>query len=347
VIRDSKLDTLRGIGLLCVVLAHVHPPPILRQVRDFDVPLLVLVSGSAFAASASARDGVSYARYLASRFVRLVAPTWLFLSFFFVTALIWSTMRNAPYPFDARAVVSSYFLTRGIDYVWVIRVFLLVSIIAPLTLFARRSRCLLMLSYMVCASAYCGYELTLRLTGQHMATGVERLVQLALFYMVPYGSLFFVGTRLSPERKRPALLASGGALCVFLGVAGVLARRTGHFVPTDLCKYPPTAYYLSYGLAVSAMLYCAIGMGQNCWRPTRHGLAFLGRSSLWLYLWHIEILFLTGGSQLPGGFYVRYVTVLAGAVGALWIQGRVVACMLRRVGRGTQAGNIIARVFSG
>lgn len=46
--RDEKVDSPRFVGLAMVVLAHVGPPEWLFQLRNFDVLLMVLLSGISF-----------------------------------------------------------------------------------------------------------------------------------------------------------------------------------------------------------------------------------------------------------------------------------------------------------
>ena len=46
--RDFRIDFLRWIGLTLIVLAHVKAPFGVTQLRSFDVPLMVFVSGLCF-----------------------------------------------------------------------------------------------------------------------------------------------------------------------------------------------------------------------------------------------------------------------------------------------------------
>ncbi|SFK21637.1 hypothetical protein SAMN04488079_106193 [Methylophaga sulfidovorans] len=46
--RDHRIDLLRFIGLSMIIFAHVGPPSILFQLRNFDVPLMVLISGMSY-----------------------------------------------------------------------------------------------------------------------------------------------------------------------------------------------------------------------------------------------------------------------------------------------------------
>ena len=45
VLRDPAVDLLRFIGISMIFLAHIGPPAALFQLRSFDVPLMIFVSG--------------------------------------------------------------------------------------------------------------------------------------------------------------------------------------------------------------------------------------------------------------------------------------------------------------
>ena len=47
-IREKKIDVLKFIGLFCIILAHVNPPQIIFQIRNFDVVLMILLSAYLF-----------------------------------------------------------------------------------------------------------------------------------------------------------------------------------------------------------------------------------------------------------------------------------------------------------
>ena len=84
--RDRSTDLLRTFGLLLVMLAHTAPPPLLFELRNFDIVLLVAVSGIAFSIS---RTPKRFWPYASARFKRLILPVWLFLTVLF--AAIWLT----------------------------------------------------------------------------------------------------------------------------------------------------------------------------------------------------------------------------------------------------------------
>ena len=126
--RDEKIDLLRFIGLAMIILAHVGSPTIILQLRNFDVPLMVLVSGASFAL---AYRNEPYASYVWKRIKRLLFPTWIFLTAYF--SIMFATGFPMALP-DLNKIAESYLLLSGIGYVWIIRVFLLVALVSPLIL---------------------------------------------------------------------------------------------------------------------------------------------------------------------------------------------------------------------
>src|ERR1035437_5304545 len=95
--RDTSLDVLRAIGLLLIILAHVLPPEPIFQLRNIDVPLMMLVSGAVFGLSSGANK--SYLSYLVSRIRRLVLPTWIFLTIFFGLYFFAALITGYSFPF--------------------------------------------------------------------------------------------------------------------------------------------------------------------------------------------------------------------------------------------------------
>ena len=79
--RNYNYDFLKFVGISCVILAHTGVHGLIFQLRNFDVPLLVLLSGISFA-EYSSTNFQSYKEYILKRFIRLVVPTWIFLAFY-------------------------------------------------------------------------------------------------------------------------------------------------------------------------------------------------------------------------------------------------------------------------
>lgn len=78
--RDQNMDLLRFIGMLLLILAHVFPSSRIYELRLFDVPLMLFVSGLVFA-----RKNADFSwNYLWHRCKRLVLPVWIFFAAYFI-----------------------------------------------------------------------------------------------------------------------------------------------------------------------------------------------------------------------------------------------------------------------
>ena len=90
------------------MLAHVKPPGIIFQARNFDVVLLVIVSGMLF--NNSYKRSKRYFQYIIKRFIRLVIPVWIFLTIFFLGNYICSTYFSLGTRYSLKTIVTSFFM---------------------------------------------------------------------------------------------------------------------------------------------------------------------------------------------------------------------------------------------
>lgn len=345
--RDANLDFLRGIAILCVILAHVHPPDIVFQIRNFDVPLLLLVAGSAFSLTAAKHP--DYWNYLLSRVIRLVAPVWVFLAMFMLATLLVFLSAGKPYPFTPWEILSSFALMSGIGYVWVVRVFLLVAVIAPfLTHHLPRAGGLLTQSLFL-ISIFAVYETLVWSVSWPEVGLTEFLFEDLLYFLVPYGVVFFIGTRIDKMRwmhRRGYLMGAGICFAVAVSFAVYFAATTGSFVPTQQFKYPPTLYYLSYALSVSFLLYyLALNTRVSVSRVGRL-IGWLGRNTMWLYLWHIAIIYAFKWTKASPDFILGFLIMLTVSTVLVLVQGRVLA-YLRPALSSDRARQVATKVFTG
>ncbi|WP_400262599.1 acyltransferase family protein [Sphingobacterium sp. SG20118] len=131
--RDKSIDIIRSIGLICIILAHINPPFTIFQIRNFDVPLMIFISGYLFGDKNQTFNSLNdFSSYLWKRFVRLVIPVWLFLSVFYSIQYAFPFLFKINYTDFPDIMISSYMLMDGFGYVWIIRVFLMIAILGPL-----------------------------------------------------------------------------------------------------------------------------------------------------------------------------------------------------------------------
>lgn len=318
--RDYKIDLLRFIGLSMIILAHVGPPPLLQQLRNFDVPLMVLVSAMSFGLAFNARE--SYVQYVWKRVKRLVFPVWIFLTGYFIALFIFNS--DSP-DLGKRKIFESYALLGGIGYVWIIRVFIIVALLAPFLYQWYKGKKSDTTFLLVILLGFAAYELLLYFARPYIFGGRKEIIAGVVMYAIPYSLLFLLGLRM-PEvsRSQNLVLAAVAGVCCF-AVAALLWIQSGELVPTQNFKYPPSVYYLSYAIMISALLWLysdALWAGIGRLAPLRELILFMAQNSIWIYLWHIPFVETINASPalLEVNFALKYLVVFALATAIAAVQ---------------------------
>lgn len=133
--RNDYYDILRAIGLLSIVLVHCGIPRMLYQLNLWNVTLMVFISGIVSVSSSSIEK--SYFSYVWSRTLRLIIPTWIFISCYLTFLYLLTELHLIDFfLFNPKSIISSYLLLDssfgGIGFVWIIRVFLLTTLATPI-----------------------------------------------------------------------------------------------------------------------------------------------------------------------------------------------------------------------
>jgi fucose 4-O-acetylase-like acetyltransferase len=119
----------------------------------------------------------------------------------------------------------------------------------------------------------------------------------------------------------------------------VIYSSTGMLQPTQIMKYPPTIYFISYALFVS---YLLMSLFKKIDLKRNGAVEFISKSSLWIYLWHI--LFLTVIPLVMGelDWPAYYIIVLACAISVTFIQNRIVDFLENR-----NINSTVLKIFRG
>jgi len=337
--RDQRIDCMRFIGLAMIILAHVDPPPILFQLRNFDVPLMVLVAGMSF--SASFDPLTPFRRYLWRRVRRLVFPAWIFLTCYFALFCWLGPGRNA---LTIKTVVTSYTFLSGIGYVWIVRVFLLVALAAPLWYSYSQQTPSSWRYFLTLGLILSVHELVRFLSLPHITSDPAETVSLFTHYIVPYSAIFAIGVRLQRLNRRQVLLMAAVCLGVFVCFAIGLYLENGAIRSPQSFKYPPSLYYLSYGVFVACLLYVCSG-AINWFIALIKGtgiVSCVARNSMWIYLWHVPLT-----KHLQMSFALQYAVTFAVATGITFCQVWIVEKVLVNQMPSARAERTIRSVLTG
>lgn len=307
--RDVSIDILRFVGISLIVLAHVGPPDTVLNLRCFDVPLMLFVSGLTL----SDRHADFSTRYFKHRAVRLLLPVYVFLTAYFI--LVWA-VQSAGIDMGVRMhhVVGSYLLREGFGFVWIIRVLLLVALLTPPILYLKdKANPYLLLTGAIAVSVV----LTVCIRSRIGMNNV--LVRDYVYYGVGYSVPFIFGLIVPKLSARRLASISVVFLCLLFGCAVSLniidvnieslykIGGGGNLLIFNNYKYPPLAYYIFYGILMSLVSYLVI-VKAGVYKKLLM-FEFIGCNTIWLYLYHIPLVQLTGKLSLHWGirFFIVYI----------------------------------------
>lgn len=322
--RNVSIDILKMIGILFVILAHVSPPGIVTQIRSFDVPLLVIISAMLGVKSIEKIRNYTFKnllKYYSKRVLRLVAPVWIFLTIFFIAVAILKFFQIEIEVLSVKNVLSSYLCLQGIGYVWIIRVYVLCTFMLPFIVkFKKINNTRLLITIFI---LYVLYELSVNFLGTD-----NPIMNYIIYYLIPYGIVCtYIGTNLEKANNKKLKFYILISLSIFLLLAVILFITEGHFVLTNVYKYPPQLYYLSFAIGISILLYYFIDR-KNIFnvkeKLNKSYIVFISKHSMWIYLWHIPFVYITNLLMTNYNWIIRYIIVLSGGILLTYIQNLIV-----------------------
>jgi peptidoglycan/LPS O-acetylase OafA/YrhL len=311
--RINYIDFLKFIGLTGIIIAHIGSPNWLLMLRSFDVPLMVIISsilGEKSYRKYSGKRVFSAKDYFISRIKRLVIPTWIFLTFYFLLMFLASGNH-----YSLKYYIASYCLTRyGIGYVWIILIYLYTALLLPVFSKLKLSK----IGMLIVVLVYCLYEVM-----YYFNIGVNNLlVDTTLFYIIPYGLLAYLGYNYSHmSNKMKAIVAVISAI-LFVTFGVYYWRIYGSIQSVQIAKYPPRIYYLSYGAAVSFFLLII------CEKFTlkifnNRFIRYVSMHSMWIYLWHVLILDVYSVLNFPEIWYLKLIVVYLASLAVVFVVNKL------------------------
>lgn len=303
--RDNNIDLLRCLGLSLIILAHVAPPAIILNIRTFDVPLMIFISGLT-----CYEKQISYSWiYIYHRFSRLVFPVWIFLTIYFIPILLLQQI-GINLGLNFKHIYGSYLLLDGIGFVWIIRVFLLIALITPLLSKLNnfiKSQYKFIAIFCICLSMY------LVATFLNIGTNIK-LVNNWIYYAIGYGFLWWLGVRIKNFTKIEIAVLILTLTSIFIVQSIIDLQQIQNLSPLILhindFKYPPTNIFILYGLIISTLVYTIVYIKKR--EHLNSFVHFVGCNSIWIYLWHIPAVAVT--AKIGIVWYIRYIIVYLIAV---------------------------------
>jgi len=325
--RDYKIDWIRALCSLTIILAHVNAPNLINQIRAFDVIALVLISGMSFGLT----EEKEYRTYIVARTKKLLLPTYLMITTIFVMSYVAAAILNIEKLYTNEQMIRSFFLLSdgSMGYVWIVRVYFTIALIMPLC-----RNLIKRIETIKCFILALGTLLILGVGLYYLGASFQTPLVYTLYsdYIyntfvygcVSFAGLWFVSNK---DKWRGFLFVS--TVCFLVCQIVVIINGNG-FSP-NAYKYPPRLYYCSYGVLVALVLYAMIRNGKN------KIVIWLSRNSFSLYLWHILVLRVFGLvtkikvlNRFETMWGIEYVFVLVGAVLLTFLWGTILRIVRRK-----------------
>lgn len=314
--RDKSIDVLRAIALIGLVIIHIAPPSlVVKELRSFDVPMMVFLSGVSFMMSSS-KDS-SYASYVVKRFQRIIVPTWIFLLIYYFAIIGGTIILGKQIHFDILLpqILRNFSLMTS-WYPWVMRLFFIIALLAPLfsSIVNRLNSKQFVTIFLVLLLVN---EVLIDLTCTNIVKNDWRVI---IEMNLPYLLVFYVGTRLKRMCNKEIAIWALLSMVVSVGIAVFLYATSGDYISLQVYKYPPRLYYLSYGFACIFGLWLIRDKIVNILKRVQlfNLFCFIGRHTLWIYLWHI-VFVLTVNEKINSSL-IRLIIVISGAIVITYIQ---------------------------
>lgn len=316
-VRDLYIDILRSIGILCIILAHIYAPHVVTQLRSFDVPLMLFVSGLSFSGKSIKS---SLLRFYYTRALRLIIPSYIFLLLFFIIFFLFN------HPWSSTYIVNSFLLMdyHSIGYVWIIKVFLLIMLMTPLEIYINNRLSHFQFIFFILI-LYFLQSFIVKIPVYLSLTPRNTIIYNEIFpNIIGYSIPFLLGLRVKSltqvEFKKAVSFTIVSALifiCIYVYQNGTELNISSKY------KYPPYSYYISYGCLMSLFLWYL--RPQLSILNKSRLLLFIGQNTMWIYLWHIPYVLIL--NRIIDIWYLKYIIVVVMSISTYYVQYRIVSTM--------------------
>lgn len=309
--RNEIIDIMRLLWLILIILAHtISPNTLLFQLRNFDVPMMVIISWMSFYLSRADKEKLNLKSYYKKRILNLILPTWVFLSFFFIFSYFINYFSWNIFPFDWK-ILWSFLLfqwEQSIWYVWIIRVFLLVALINPLLLYIFKKVNIKIFTLLIFIF-YIFYEICVNYFPFWWNSFLNIFMHQYIYYLIPYSLLsatWIVLINIKQKYRYIFIFLFSILIVLFINIKYWFWNVK--FFPQDF-KYPATSLYLFWWIFVTFLITTIFNKIylNNFFKNI---LQFLSKYSLWLYFWHIFVInFIIIYFNLEKWFYYFFIVL--------------------------------------
>jgi peptidoglycan/LPS O-acetylase OafA/YrhL len=282
--RDQTIDLLRGLSILQVIYMHVTPYfgslPLAAWITNWGqavVPLLLYCS-MAVSKPIASLTWSTYIGVVIKRMRRLLLPYYFFLVLYIV--LTWSLGKTM----SLRDFISNVILTGGINFNWLVLLFVGIGLMLPVFQYLHASRRNVWFVFFVLSMACSVWALFNRAS----ISSSYRMWMLLLW--IPFIQMFQTVEVLRRHNRRNILTL---VLLLVVGFAVIYVSLIGSVASVHMSshKYPPDIYYYVFSsAAVALIVYLAPYIVSLIPQLAIRYISYCSRVSYELYFAHILVL---------------------------------------------------------
>ncbi len=270
--------------------------------------MMVFISGLSFCESyRPVKTAKEFFLFALKRFKRLVVPCWVFITLY----LLFSLLMGIWFPngiFSLSNILLSYSLISGFGFVWIVRIFFFLSLIAPLLKAVVDKINNQYLTFAIAMVGLATASIVSFFTKEDL-TVFGKIINTLLLQFLAYGSVYFLSISYTKFSIRFKLLV------LFLFTIYTIIWCVFFGFDIQSYKYPPACSYLSYGLTCSIALYEAFSFLLSRIKLSSRTIVWLSKNSFELYFCHIFLLFFfTYGGLLKDSWILQYLILIIGSL---------------------------------
>lgn len=283
--RDYRIDNVRAIAMICIILAHSVAPLSINNLRSFDVITLVFLSGLVFNVNRT-YDLKTYRSSIKRRFKRLFLPTSIYIVLMSFFQFIIYKVAGRSELLNAKTIINSFLLCENsIGYVWIMKVYFINFAMAPLFVILIKKikhvwQYLIIIPvwfflYITCLNCY-------RVNADHSYITwilIHECFLCCMFYsLIGLDSLFY---KMNNIWRKYGILFWG---IVFIGTC--FFYKNGFYFSPAIDKRPPGIQYLAYGMFITHLLMKLV--------PNKKFkfLTYISANSMDIYYGHTFVVFM-------------------------------------------------------
>lgn len=312
--KIEAIDYLRGLSILAIIVIHVlawHDVgmlteytklPFLFNLRDllqFSVVTVIICSGFSLYLTNNqiSLKPKELAMFYQKRIKRLLFPWWIFLIIFFSIHIIIKYLFNIELiDLSKQYILSSFLMLGGIGFGWLVLVMLILTLLFPFLkyLYDNVNKKLLFstmaIAYLISMFWFNKNPLNI-LNFQIDAINNFFLITMVIPFIIGWSMIYMVGFLLEQfYNEHPSIRQELQLTFGFIGMF-IVIQVVYNFLKLErllhLNKYPPSPYYLSFGLmATFILLTIFFSYKHFIHEHLKRFLSFVSSNSYWLFMWN-------------------------------------------------------------